>query len=271
MSDVIVFGLSGPSCAGKTTIALNLVKLFPKTVVIHQDDFYKPDNQIPFNKEVGAQDWDCPDAFDMEKLINTIRAMRGRLGKHSDIANKDVDIIDEQLHYASQWANPPADIDSAVSSDELESMRQWILKNLGIKAVDDTPFSVILLDGILLFHDRIDDCAYPGSECDVGLFLIAQHHTLKQRREARTEYATKEGAWEDPPGYFDAIVWPNFVKYHSAIIKTYPNLVGDTAGGQLDRKHQLQDNIVVCSSNNSVQETLYECVRAIVEVWKNRK
>ncbi|KAJ2796787.1 ribosylnicotinamide kinase, partial [Coemansia guatemalensis] len=227
---------------------------------------------IPFNKEAGAQDWDCPEAFDMEKLVNTIRAMRGRIGQRSNMQGHNEDSIDKQCHYASQWANPPEDVDSVVSSDELEAMRQLILESLEISTVDEIPFSVILLDGILLFHDRIDGCAYPGAECDAGLFVFAQRHTLKQRREARTGYTTKEGIWEDPPEYFDSIVWPNFVKYHSKIIRKHPNVVGDTSGSQPDCKQKRQnDGIVVCSSDNSVQETLHACVKAIVEAQRYRK
>ncbi|PIA19419.1 P-loop containing nucleoside triphosphate hydrolase protein [Coemansia reversa NRRL 1564] len=272
MSDVIVFGLSGPSCSGKTTIALNLVKLFPQTVVIHQDDFYKPDSQIPFNKEIGIQDWDCPEAFDMEKLVNTIQETRERLEQHSNMRCHDDDTIGKQFHYASQWANPPEDVDSAVSSDELESTRQFVLESLGISSAEEIPFSVILLDGILLFHDRSNGCAYPGAECNAGLLVFARRHTLRQRREARSGYTTKEGIWEDPPEYFDAIVWPNFIKYHSAVIRTYPNIVNDTVGGLQASKQQHQiDSIVVCSSDDSAQDTLHACVKTIIEAWKRRK
>jgi len=37
----------------------------------------------------------------------------------------------------------------------------------------------------------------------------------KARREARSGYVTLEGFWEDPPGYVDKIVWPNYVEDHA--------------------------------------------------------
>jgi len=37
----------------------------------------------------------------------------------------------------------------------------------------------------------------------------------KARREARSGYVTIEGFWEDPPGYVNDVVWPNYVKEHA--------------------------------------------------------
>ena len=39
------------------------------------------------------------------------------------------------------------------------------------------------------------------------------------RREARNGYVTLEGFWEDPPDYFDKIVWPNYVEEHHCLFK----------------------------------------------------
>ena len=49
---------------------------------------------------------------------------------------------------------------------------------------------------------------------DIKLFLRVSYTKAKARREARSEYATIEGFWKDPPGYFDKIVWPNYVAEH---------------------------------------------------------
>ena len=39
--------------------------------LIHADDFYKPDSQIPVNKD-GVQDWDCAGALDIVKFRETL-------------------------------------------------------------------------------------------------------------------------------------------------------------------------------------------------------
>lgn len=47
------------------------------------------------------------------------------------------------------------------------------------------------------------------------IFLRTSYAKAKARREARTGYVTIEGFWEDPPGYVDKIVWPNYVEEHA--------------------------------------------------------
>ena len=46
----LVVGLSGCSSSGKTTLARLLRDIFPGTFILHEDDFYKPENEYaPFN------------------------------------------------------------------------------------------------------------------------------------------------------------------------------------------------------------------------------
>lgn len=49
---------------------------------------------------------------------------------------------------------------------------------------------------------------------DIKFFLRVSYAKTKARREARSGYVTLEGFWEDPPGYVDKIVWPNYVEDH---------------------------------------------------------
>jgi nicotinamide/nicotinate riboside kinase len=51
-------------------------------------------------------------------------------------------------------------------------------------------------------------------QIDVRLFLRVSHAAATQRRQARDGYVTLEGFWQDPPGYVDKIVWPNYVEAH---------------------------------------------------------
>lgn len=41
----ILVGISGASSSGKTTIARLLRDIIPNTFVLHEDDFYKPDDE----------------------------------------------------------------------------------------------------------------------------------------------------------------------------------------------------------------------------------
>ncbi|UNI16098.1 ribosylnicotinamide kinase [Purpureocillium takamizusanense] len=69
-----------------------------------------------------------------------------------------------------------------------------------------------LLDGFLLYGPSM---AALRSSFDVKLFLRASYARAKARREARDGYVTLEGFWADPPGYVDAVVWPNYVEEHA--------------------------------------------------------
>jgi len=51
-------------------------------------------------------------------------------------------------------------------------------------------------------------------QIDIKVLLRVSYAKAKARREARSGYVTLEGFWEDPPGYVDKIVWPNYVEDH---------------------------------------------------------
>ncbi|KAJ2786095.1 ribosylnicotinamide kinase [Coemansia javaensis] len=255
MPEVVVFGLSGPSCAGKTALALGLAKVFPRTAVIHQDDFYKPDSQIPQHATADVQDWDCPEAFDMAGLARAIRDTRARLERTGALDGEGA----ATGHAAARWANPPADMDRLLSPEAVAAARSAVARELG---ADTPPPAVLLVDGILLFHD--------GSEirdaCSAGALVFARRDTLRRRRESRAAYTTKEGVWSDPPGYFDAVVWPNFIRYHAALLADYPQIAGPdaaTAAGAGRARQTPASGIVVCSSDAPIEASLTACATAI--------
>ncbi|KAJ1874857.1 ribosylnicotinamide kinase [Coemansia sp. RSA 990] len=251
MPETIVFGLSGPSSSGKTTVALNLIKLFPRTV---------PDAHIPINPKTKDQDWDCPEAFDMDAMVSAIQSARRQLeGKGS---------IEFRTSYASQWANPAADVDRMLPTEALNALRNMVLQKLHISSAEEMPFSLVLVDGILLFYDDFDESSTPGAECDAGVFICAQYKTLKQRREARSGYVTKEGIWNDPPGYFDNVVWPNFVKYHCKLIAANPEAEG---GKHASASLGHFGNVAICSSDAPFAHTLEACVESIINQWNCRQ
>lgn len=39
----VIIGISGCSSSGKTTLARLLRDIFPNTMILHEDDFYKPE------------------------------------------------------------------------------------------------------------------------------------------------------------------------------------------------------------------------------------
>lgn len=80
-----------------------------------------------------------------------------------------------------------------------------------LDALKDIIFVVV--EGFLLFCDE-DVC----DNLDTKFFITASREVLKARRESRPGYVTLQGYWVDPPGYFDHIVWPQFVLWNSHLI-----------------------------------------------------
>ncbi|KAI8968849.1 P-loop containing nucleoside triphosphate hydrolase protein [Mycotypha africana] len=196
---VITIGISGPSCSGKTTLALALQTLLPQTRVIHQDDFFKPDDQIPVDEVTGLANWDSPQALDFDKLNQDI--MQARLDPVGYFTKK------AQAEKPKTMQNNHDGSDT-LSSDDLEqlstraSLTEWNHSTL-----------FIIVEGFLLFCDP-----NVSSNLDIKFFTMASKEVLKKRRESRQGYVTLQGYWVDPPDYFDQVVWPQFIQWQHHLL-----------------------------------------------------
>ncbi|PHH67663.1 hypothetical protein CDD80_661 [Ophiocordyceps camponoti-rufipedis] len=70
----LIVALSGCSSSGKTTLARLIRDLFPGTFILHQDDFYRPEAELPFKN--GLRDWDCAEAVDVPAMIEALTYIR---------------------------------------------------------------------------------------------------------------------------------------------------------------------------------------------------
>jgi nicotinamide/nicotinate riboside kinase len=208
-TQTILIGLSGPSCSGKTTLARLLRDaLAPHAFVLHEDDFYKTDAEIPVVRTDDGQklqDWDCLESIDLAELKSMLGYIKANGRVKAEFESKE-----------DQNAVGEVNIDAqAVKS---YTARAQELFSSGSRS----RIKVAIVDGFLLFSEEMSEIR---ELFDVKLLLTTDHVTVKQRREARKGYVTLEGFWEDPPGYVDLIVWPNFVKDHKFLFKN-----GDVAG-----------------------------------------
>ncbi|WPH04160.1 Nicotinamide riboside kinase [Acrodontium crateriforme] len=193
-NNALILGISGVSSSGKTTLARILRDIFPKTFILHEDDFYKTDNEIPVKN--GVADWDCLEAIDLPALSHALTYIRQNGMSPPDLVSKeDKNSVGE------------VSVDHTVIEDLKWKATRWMYQ--------DVP-PIAIIDGFLLYSEGMK---IVRDQIDVKLFLRTNYQTTKARREARSGYVTLEGFWEDPPGYVDNVVWPNYVKDHSFLFK----------------------------------------------------
>jgi nicotinamide/nicotinate riboside kinase len=200
MPPPLLLGISGPSSSGKTTLSRLLRDIFPpsKLFILHLDDFYLTDAEIPVRN--GILDWDCLDSINLPQLQEAL--------EHIKLHGMSPDWLESQEDQNSVGEH-------GVPEHEIERLRakvkNWFDGDPGWEGK-----RICVVDGFLLFSEDMKDIR---SLFDVRLFLRTSYDTAKKRREARSGYVTLEGFWEDPPGYVDKVVWPNYVQDHKFLFE----------------------------------------------------
>ncbi|SJX66595.1 related to NRK1-Nicotinamide riboside kinase [Sporisorium reilianum f. sp. reilianum] len=210
-SRIVVVGIGGATCSGKTTLAKHLLQILnpsPKSnskagitdaFILHQDDFAPLEATLPVNEEFGVTDWDHPPtAIDYKRMHRTIQHIKATGTFPPEFSSHD--------HLNSQPDCPISEEISTKWKDRFASLASssWVAAE-GVR--------VMLVDGFLLYYDP-----EVRSTMDVKMLLRTPRAVLKQRREERFGYATAEGTvWKDPEGYFDNIVWPAYELAHKGV------------------------------------------------------
>ena len=131
--------------------------------------------------------------------------------------------------------NRPVLKESDVSLQSVQEIRRQFSNN-------DTQF--IIIDGFLMYHnDQMIDTF------DVRLFLQAKKDVLMARRNARKGYITIDGYWEEPIGYFENYVWPEYLKYNEKVLQ-------DIHGTRFK---------TINSDDASIEETVLKAIEAIIK------
>ncbi|KAG5946220.1 hypothetical protein E4U59_004275 [Claviceps monticola] len=187
----LIIAISGCSSSGKTTLARLLRDIFPNTFILHQDDFYKPEEEIP--SKDGFLDWDCAGAIDVPAMADALSYIRQHAEFPLTLLSKE-------------------DQNSLGQSPIPESLITTLRSKVNGLLPPSHSLRLCVLDGFLLYAPAM---AALQPHLDLKFFLRTSYARAKARREARAGYVTLEGFWTDPPGYVDKIVWPNYVQEHS--------------------------------------------------------
>ena len=99
MSDVIVIGVAGGTGSGKTTLVKALMNRFGDNIsVLSHDNYYKRHDEMSYEERTHLN-YDCPDAFDTDMMIEHLRMLKN--GQAIDCPTYDYTILnraDEVLH-----------------------------------------------------------------------------------------------------------------------------------------------------------------------------
>ncbi|XP_005405953.1 PREDICTED: nicotinamide riboside kinase 2 isoform X4 [Chinchilla lanigera] len=184
----IVVGIGGVTNGGKTTLTNSLRKALPNCCVIHQDDFFKPQDQIAVGED-GFKQWDSKD--------------------NSHACRSLSPMVPGSWSSANSHCPPAAVLESLDMEAMLGTVQAWLssprkfARTHGVHLQPGTPDThILLLEGFLLYSYRPLLDLYSRR-----YFLTLPYEECKWRRSTRS-YPVP-----DPPGLFDGHVWPMYQKY----------------------------------------------------------
>ncbi|CAG8572473.1 16280_t:CDS:2 [Racocetra fulgida] len=194
------------------------------------------ENDLPIDPTTKYTNWDCPEAINFPLFLSTLKDLHqtGSLPTtfvSNEIKNAHSDVKTYGLYELVR---------------RLSLRVNEVLNELAEDGDKNNEWYFVLVDGFLLYYDP-----EVIKELDVKLFVRADHDTLKQRREDRAGYITVE----DPPDYFDKIVWPSYVEFHKHL-----SINGVKSG------HTVIEDLVVLDTNNEENfgENLEEAVETVI-------
>ncbi|KAG0689665.1 ribosylnicotinamide kinase [Pichia californica] len=252
----ILIGITGASSSGKSTLACLLQKILPSTEIIHEDDFFKQEKDVPFDPIREDRDWDCPDAIDIDAMKQTLRVLSDPT-KYSNNPKAVVKKTDKGYYdYGMTSTEPPKnDANFKNNEDIISNLKDIVNKRL--LNSDHEQFRIFLLDGFLVLPDieLLNMFAFT-------LFFKTNYQSLKGRRQIRL-YTVEGNVWLDPPGYFDKFVWPGYYTYHKDLFvngedESYVKDTGGILKKEIMKKYNVYefDNNDDCDADNLIKNVL---------------
>ncbi|KAH9171561.1 P-loop containing nucleoside triphosphate hydrolase protein [Lactarius sanguifluus] len=196
---VILVGIGGATCSGKTTLAKHLRNIILDSFIVHQDDFFPPEATSPIHPTFG-QDWEsAPTAIAWPRLREFLRTVK-----------RTARIPDDHSSHDHPNEQKPVQLGESLATrckEEISRMQKEVEAASGVRVVWG------IVEGFLLYWDpEVVDTL------DARIFIRVPYDVLKERRSVRSGYTTAEGSfWKDPPGYFENLVYPAYTDAHRSM------------------------------------------------------
>ena len=184
---MLTIGLSGATCSGKTSVASMLKKVLPHCMVINQDTYYYEESSDNHVKDpvTNMINWEVLESFNMEKMHNDITDIRTDF---KDKAREEVKQVD-QLGILKNMLGE-------------KKVAETILRK--VEMLRMTP--ILIIEGIIVLNDpKIRQL------CDLKFFIQIEKSVCWNRRKSRV-WDPEGSCWEESPGYFENIAWPEYEK-----------------------------------------------------------
>lgn len=188
----IVLGICGVTCGGKSTLANQLNRLIPQSILISQDDYFLDigDSRHTYIPELNHINFDIITSLDMDKMFNDV--LKQILHSKSDSIVKNVSNI---MHINK-------------SEENVNNIQELLCKK-----IKDCNTKIYIIEGFCIFNYK------PL----VDLFHLKYYFTLPKdicykRRIART--------YEPPdcPNYFEKCVWPEYLNLLNDVEQNVKNV-----------------------------------------------
>ncbi|RMZ90593.1 hypothetical protein DV736_g2169, partial [Chaetothyriales sp. CBS 134916] len=256
LTRTLLVGLSGPSSSGKTTLARFLRTIFtmpasPSTnnrsitaFILHIDDFYKTDKDIPpitlapplpsgRTDSRTEQNWDCAESIDIPLLLRALGHVKSTGRLPADLFSKE----------DQNTVGPTPDVPESLLASLREEVRSWLVRDsaAAAHAGSGADIRICITDAFLLAAAQL----YALSQMlDLKLWVSCSRRQMLDRRLRRKGYVTLETFWEDPPGYVEDVVWPEFLREHAWLVRELDSSSGENSL-VVDEEAAKREDIVV--------------------------
>lgn len=169
------------------------------------------------------QDWDCVESLDLNLLTAALTHVR-----HHGVVPDDMHSKEDQNSVGESG------VSDATVADYATGVTEWLQRAVPPASTTRRDVNICVLDGFLLYPPpptkgwEASESPFPDTQAlqkrlrelmsatlSVKLFLPSTRELTLSRRAARSGYVTLEGFWEDPPGYVEEVVWPNYARDHA--------------------------------------------------------